>query len=79
MYTIIEYSCVPGRTTHVMHHGIFKTEEDAMAQLQEWVEQLTLYDCLASNEMLDRSGPGVAIRDSGSGTLHHELWVIPIF
>jgi hypothetical protein len=79
MYTIVEYSCIPGGTPQVKHHGIFKTKEDAMAQLDEWVEQLTLYDCLASNEMLYRSESGVAIRDSGSGTLHHDLWVMPIF
>jgi hypothetical protein len=79
MYTIIEYSCIPGCTTYVAHHGIFKTKEDAMAQLDEWVEQLTLYDCLASNETLYRSESGIAIRDSGSGTLHLDLWVIAIF
>jgi hypothetical protein len=79
MYTIVEYSCVPGCTTYVAHHGIFKTKEDAMAQLDEWVEQLTPYDCLARNETLHRSDGAIAIRNTFSGTLHHELWVIPIF
>ena len=79
MYTIVEYSCIPGCTTHVMHHEIFKTKEDVMAQLDEWAEQLTRYDCLAGNETLYRSEGAIAIRDSNSGALHHELWVIPIF
>jgi hypothetical protein len=79
MYTIVEYSCVPGCTTHVTHYGVFKTKEDAMAQLDEWAEQLILYDCLASNERLYRSAGAIAIRNAAFGILHHELWVMPIF
>jgi effector-binding domain-containing protein len=80
MYTIVEYSCIPGSTTiYVAHHGIFHAREDAMAQLDEWAAELTLYDCLASNETLYRTGDAIAIRNAASGTLHHELWLIPIF
>jgi hypothetical protein len=79
MYTIVERSCSPGHN-YVTHHGIFHNREDAEAQLDEWAEQLVLYDCLASNEILYRDrGSAILIRNSAYGTLHHELWVIPIF